>query len=161
MKALVARIEISDTIVAITLNLPALRAALRLAPLRSDEAATHTIRMPVWVTKRGVEQKLVIGGGVVGPVKRDKMLKAIARAHAWFDDLCTGRVSDVSQISKREQLPRTYVQAHLPLAFLAPKIVHEILDGKQPADMTLKQLMYRTDLAPDWAIQSRQLGFAD
>jgi len=161
-KALVARIEIAEAMIAISFNLPALRAALRLPPLTSDEAATHTIGVPVGVTKRGVEQKLVIGGGVVRPAKRDELLvKAIARAHAWFDDLRAGRVSDISQIAKREQLPRTYVQAHLPLAFLAPKIVHEILDGQQPADLTLKQLMYRTDIAPDWAMQSRQLGFSD
>jgi len=161
-KVLVARIEIAETMIAIRLNLPALCAALRLPPLTSDEAAAHTISMPVRVTKRGVEQKLVIGGGVVRPAKRDELLvKAIARAHAWFDDLRAGRASGISQIAKREQLPRTYVQAHLPLAFLAPKIVYEILSGQQPADLTLKQLMYRTDIAPDWGVQSRQLGFSD
>jgi hypothetical protein len=77
MKALVARVEIAEAMIAIRLNLP----ALRVPPLTSDEAATHTISIPVTVTKHGVEQKLVIGGGVVGPAKRDELLvKAIARA---------------------------------------------------------------------------------
>ena len=58
----------------------------------------------------------------------------------------------------RERLPRSYVQAHLPLAFLAPKIVQRILEGKQPAELTLKQLMYRTDLPSDWSAQSISLG---
>ena len=72
----------------------------------------------------------------------------------------TGRVSDVTDIAMRERLPRSYVQSHLPLAFLAPRIVHGILAGKQPAALTLKQLMYRTDLALDWSAQCRQLRFA-
>jgi site-specific DNA recombinase len=50
------------------------------------------------------------------------------------------------------------VQAHLPLAFLAPSIVGAILEGRQPADLSLKQLMYRTDLAASWNSQRQQLG---
>jgi hypothetical protein len=44
-------------------------------------------------------------------------------------------------------------------AFLAPSIVTAILEGRQPADLSLKQLMYRTDLAVRWPAQRRQLGF--
>ena len=110
----------------------------------------------------GVEQRLVIGGGVIAPVQRDETLvKAIARAHMWFEDIRTGRIGDLSDLATREKFPRSYVQAHLPLAFLAPKIVQSILDGKQPADLSLKQLMYRTNLSTNWASQTRQLGFGD
>jgi site-specific DNA recombinase len=45
------------------------------------------------------------------------------------------------------------------LAFLAPSIVGAILEGRQPADLSLKQLMYRTDLAASWHSQRQQLGF--
>jgi hypothetical protein len=65
----------------------------------------------------------------------------------------------VSELAVRERLPRSYVQAHLSLAFLAPSIVTAILEGRQPADLSLKQLMYRTDLAVRWPAQRRQLGF--
>ena len=95
-------------------------------------------------------------------VKRDETLvKALARAYAWFEDIRTGRIGDLSEIATRENLPRSYVQAHLPLAFLAPKIVRAILDGKQPADLSAKKIMYRTDLSVEWAKQTSQLGFAD
>ena len=56
---------------------------------------------------------------------------------------------------------RAQAKDYLPLAFLAPKIVRAILDGKQPADLSLKQLMYRTDLPVDWASQTSQLGFVN
>jgi hypothetical protein len=85
------------------------------------------------------------------------LVKALARAHAWFEDIRLQRVQDVSELATRER--RSYVQAHLPLAFLAPRIVVAILEGRQPADLTLKRLMYRTMLSIDWSLQHRQLGF--
>jgi hypothetical protein len=87
------------------------------------------------------------------------LVKALARAYSWFEDIRLGRVADLSDLAVREQLPRSYVQAHLSLAFLAPSIVNAILEGRQPADLSLKQLMYRTDLAVGWSTQRQQLGF--
>jgi len=96
----------------------------------------------------------------VAPVTRDETLvKAVARAYSWFDDIRTRRVNDVSELAVRVQLPRSYVQAHLPLAFLSPPIVVAILEGRQPADLNLKQLMYRMGLSNSWSSQQRQLGF--
>jgi len=128
--------------------------------LSPDEPHTHAIVVPVRVTKRGIEQKLIIGGGVMASGSRDEpLVKAVARAYSWFEDIRMRRVSDLSELAVREQLTRSYVQAHLPLAFLAPSIVGAILEGRQPADLSLKQLMYRTDLAVGWTSQRQQLGF--
>ena len=143
----------------LTVALGRLREALKLSSLGSDEPQTHAIVVPARITKRGIEQKLIIGGGVMAPVPRDEpLVKAIARAYSWFEDIRTRRVNDLSELAVREQLTRSYVQAHLPLAFLAPKIVGAILEGRQPADLSLKQLMYRTDLG-QWSAQRQQLGF--
>jgi hypothetical protein len=77
-----------------------------------------------------------IGGGVTAPTARDEvLLKAVARAFSWFADIRRARVTDVSELAARERLPRSYVQAHLSLAFLAPSIVTAILEGRQPADV--------------------------
>jgi site-specific DNA recombinase len=128
--------------------------------LSPDEPRTHAIVVPVRITKRGIEQKLIIGDGVMATIARDEALvKAVARAYSWFEDIRMRRVSDLSELAIREQLTRSYVQAHLPLAFLAPSIVGAILEGRQPADLSLKQLMYRTDLALSWSSQRQRLGF--
>ena len=96
----------------------------------------------------------------MAPGPRDESLvKALARAHAWFEDIRSQRVEDVSELAAREQLPRSYVQAHLPLALLAPTIVTDILEGRQPIDLNLKRLMYQSELSIDWRFQRRQLGF--
>ena len=160
LQSILSRIEIGDTTLTLTVALGRLREALKLPAHSPDEPTTHVIVVPVRITKRGVEQKLIVGGHIVASIARDETLvKAVARAYAWFEDIRTRRVSDLSELAVREQLTRSYVQAHLPLAFLAPSIVGAILEGRQPADLSLKQLMYRTDLAVSWTSQRQQLGF--
>ena len=160
LQSILSRIEIGDTTLTLTVALGRLREPLKLPRLSPDEPTTHAIVVPVRITKRGIEQKLIIGDSVMASVASDEpLVKAVARAYAWFEDIRMRRVSDVSELAVREQLTRSYVQAHLPLAFLAPSIVGEILEGRQPADLSLKQLMYRTDLAVSWNSQRQQLGF--
>ena len=160
LQSILSRIEIGDTTLTLTVALGRLREPLKLPTLSPDEPTSHAIVVPVRITKRGIEQNLIIGGGVMASVASDEpLVKAVARAYAWFEDIRMRRVSDVSELAVREQLTRSYVQAHLPLAFLAPSIVGAILEGRQPADLSLKQLMYRTDLALSWPTQRQQLGF--
>ena len=159
LQSLLSRVEIGDTTLTVTVALGRLREALKLPVLSADEPRTHAIVVPVRITKRGIEQKLIIGDGVMATIARDEALvKAVARAYSWFEDIRMRRVNDLSELAIREQLTRSYVQAHLPLAFLAPSIVGAILEGRQPADLSLKQLMYRTDLAVSWITQRQQLG---
>ena len=161
LQSLVTRIVIAEASIAVILNLAEVRQALELLPLERDDEEFHTLNAPVRVTKRGVEQRLLIGNGVVVTRRDATLVQAIARAYAWFEDIRTGRIADLTQLAIREQLPRSYVQAHIPLACLAPRIIHAILEGRQPVDLTLKQLMYRTALSADWDTQCRQLQFAD
>ncbi len=121
---------------------------------------SRSVVAPLRIMKRGVEQKLVIGTGLMTPGPRDEpLVKALARAYAWFEDLRLQRVKDLSELAAGERLARSYVQAHLRLAFLAPPIVVAILEGRQPADLNLKRLMYRTDFSSNWSLQRQQLGF--
>jgi hypothetical protein len=43
------------------------------------------------------------------------------------------------------------------LAFLAPRIVEAIADGRQPADLTAVTMTQRIDLPPLWSAQERAL----
>ena len=73
----------------------------RTPALKTDELASHTIIAPVRVTKRGVEQRLVIGGDVITSVQRDETLvKAIARAYASTRSIRTERVTDITDIAR-------------------------------------------------------------
>jgi hypothetical protein len=160
LQQVLQRIEVGETTISITVGVGSLRTVFGLRGPAVAGRDHHKIDIPVRVTKRGVEQKLIVGADFVAPhIADEALLMAIARAYAWVDELKAGRVRGFNEIADRERLPSSYVRSHLPLAFLAPSIVTAVLEGRQPADLTLKHLMYRTDLPTDWALQRRQLGF--
>jgi len=55
------------------------------------------------------------------------LLKAIARARRWSQDLIHGRVQAVGELAKREGLDRRSVRRLLRLAFVSPGIVEAII----------------------------------
>ena len=54
----------------------------------------------------------------------------------------------------------SYFARTFRLAFLSPEIVHAILDGRQPVELTANKLNQVSQLAIAWPDQKRQLGFA-
>jgi hypothetical protein len=54
------------------------------------------------IKRRGVEMRLVIKGNGSPPQRADlALLKAIARAHQWSEDLLTGRARSIAEIADR------------------------------------------------------------
>jgi site-specific DNA recombinase len=159
LREFVSRIEIADAAVSFHISIHSLRDALGLPTLAKD-LPPLLLELPVRFTKRRVEQKIVVrDADERPPLRDDALLKAIARAHCWFEDLKQQRFRDLAEIARHEGLPTTYVHALIPLAFIAPSIVTAIFKGTQPPDLTLQRLLRRTDLALDWPTQRRQLGF--
>ena len=69
-----------------------------------------------------------------------KLLQAVVRAHAWLNNLTTGRHLSVEDLAHAAKLhPKVTCQA-LRLAFLAPDITTAILDGTHPTELTLRRI---------------------
>jgi site-specific DNA recombinase len=108
--------------------------------------------------RRGVEMRMVLEGDST-PARVDlPLLKAVARARRWSQDLISGRVQSVSETAKREELDRRSVHRLLRLGFLSPRIVEVIAEGRQPPDLTVIGLTRRVDLPLLWSAQEQALG---
>ena len=116
--------------------------------------------VPMQIRRRGVELRLVISNGARASCKTDQsLLRAVARAHCWFDDLVSGR--SMVEIAKCNRVGKQYVSRLIRLAFLAPEMVERIVAGRQPPELTAQALRTgRFDIPVDWAAQKRGLGFA-
>ena len=153
LRELVARIVIKDDALAISLR----RAALNGSNAGDDEDPIR-FSVPVQFRRRGVEMKLVIAGKTARPARPDPVLiKAVARAHLWFEYLATGRGRSLQAIAEREGMTESYVRRLIPLAFLAPGIVKAILEGEQPVDLSAARLTGAIKLPLDWNEQHRLL----
>jgi len=86
------------------------------------------------------------------------LLKAVARARRWADELVSGKVQSIGELARREGLDGRSVRRLIPLGFLAPRIVEAIAEGCQPVDMTIEALTRRIDLPLLWSAQHQTLG---
>lgn len=94
--------------------------------------------------RRGIETK-IIAGETVAP---DQVLQqTLAEAHAWARDLRSG--ISLTEIARKAVHSEPYIRTRIPLAFLAPRIQAAMLDGRQPADLSVAQLM-REGIPMDW-----------
>lgn len=69
------------------------------------------------------------------------MVKIIARGHRWHRLLSGGSFNTIEDLAAAEKISPSYVSRVTRLAFLAPGIIEAILDGKQPAHLTMKGLL--------------------
>lgn len=109
------------------------------------------ITSPFQHRKRGVETKLIIGDA---PMDVDEtLLRNIGRAHRYFDLVRSGKT--FGEIAKTEGVSKRRVQQLIELAFLAPDIIRDARDAKQPAGLTSEWLM-RHAFSPIWSEQRQQ-----
>jgi site-specific DNA recombinase len=118
-------------------------------------AVSHFV--PMIIRRRGVELRLILDGRVSQPPQVDTaLLKALARARCWFEELASGRVASLAAIARREGLRKRYVARLTRLAFIAPPLAEAVAEGRAPIGVTLQRLMDgRLELAPCWREQQR------
>jgi hypothetical protein len=93
------------------------------------------------------------GQGRTRPVP--SLLKAIAKAHLWREQILSGQILSEQQIATREGVNKRYINRLIPLAFLAPDVTEAILDGKRDVNLTLDNRAAEIPL--DWAGQRKMM----
>ncbi|NNJ69031.1 MAG: hypothetical protein HKP54_13435 [Boseongicola sp.] len=148
---LIASLQLGDGTITIKLAPVEMAKALRIDP-KSIASNVLSFERPFAQRRRGVESRLTIG---VAKAARDDILTAnIARAEQWRSALYNG--DDLKTIATREGITVKYLGEMLPFAFLSPKLVRAILDGRQPSVLTTNWLR-RHGLPLSWAEQDRIL----
>src|SRR5262249_1562677 len=118
----------------------------RDVPLRASDASGGAIELTAAVEfkRRGAALKLVLPALASHRNVRSKcdpvLVKAIARGHAWFDELASGRVRSLHELALRDGITRRYIRRLVDLAFLSPKLVEAILQGPQSDELTATRL---------------------
>ncbi len=150
---LLAEGSIGKNRIVLTLQAKALGDAL---DLQSDviDPAVLTIDAPFALRRRGVEGKIVVGDREPNPDRT--LLRALAHAHAWVADLRRG--TPLGDIAASTGHSESYIRTRAQLAYLAPAIQGTILEGRQPADLTLERII-RKPVPLDWDAQARLYRF--
>jgi site-specific DNA recombinase len=68
------------------------------------------------------------------------LVQSVVRAHAWARSLRDGTHESVEKLAEANRLHPKVVRQNLRLAFLSPGITSAILEGSQPAALSLAQI---------------------
>jgi len=113
---------------------------------------TVTLHVPFRIMKRGGRKEMQLPDGATHSRRTDSTLvKALARAFRWKRMLESGEYVSISELAEREGIAFTYMARLMRLSLLAPEIVDAIMEGRQPATVTLAKLMDPFPL--DWKEQ--------
>jgi len=153
---LIASVQLTDKGIRIALKVP--------IPSGSEEQASIPVLrfshfVPMKVKRRGVEMRIILDGQLQAPQQVDPaLLKGIARARCWFDEVASGGVQSLVEIARREGLPKRYVTRLARLAFVAPVVAEAVAAGRAPAGINLQMLMDGREALPlDWNDQQLNL----
>ncbi len=119
---------------------------------------TITVHIPLTFRKRGGRKMVVTPDGAEWaprPRVDNAMVKALARAFRWRKMLDEGNHATIEELAKAKGIAKTYVSQVLRLTLLAPEIVEAILDGRQPPEIGLDDLL--GGFPVEWAGQHRDL----
>jgi site-specific DNA recombinase len=157
LKQVVDRVQLESGNMRLTLDLQSL-----LAQHSEPNRPLMIERLvPIEIKRRGVEMRLVLRSNANVTANVDPILvKVIAKAHVWFEDLASGAVTNIKELATREGVSPSYVGDLIKLAALSPRIVEQIIAGQQPAELAADHLIRAHALPLDWDAQEQLLGFA-
>jgi hypothetical protein len=127
-------------------------------PTLSKDGRTITVHVPMTLRHRGGRKQVVTPAGATPWVPArtridSTLVKAIVRAHRWRDMLESGDYATVRDLAKAEAINESYLGRVLRLTLLSPTLIEAILEGRQPANLELDDLLKQFPV--EW---DRQLG---
>lgn len=144
---MVGRVDITQGRIKIQLLSDQIAEVLNVEPARISEE-TLCITSEFQHRKRGVETKLILADAA--SVRDETLFRNIALAHRYFDMIRAGKT--YSEIAEAEGASKRRVQQLVELAFLAPDVIRDAFEGRQPIGMTSEWLA-RHSFPPIWQQQ--------
>jgi hypothetical protein len=126
-----------------------------------DPAANFIIRAPLLYWRRGVQAKIIVEGGMQERRPDQALVTMVIRARDWADRLIKGEAQTMAEIAAREGVSMQYVVRLMPLAFLAPQIVDQIIASTQPVAITANRLAWVEELPCRWRQQAPAIATAN
>ena len=123
-----------------------------------DTEAGFTTEIPMTFRRRGGKAVIVLPNGDRAIERREAlidnaMVKLLARGHRWHRKLFDGTHASIEDMAKSENISPSFVSRILRLAYLSPTVIEAILDGKYPAQLTMKDLMEPFPM--EWSMQEK------
>ena len=126
---------------------------------------TINIFVPMTLKKRGGAAMVILPKNAPNAAQEKvkthhdyKLINTLAKAYKWRKNMLKNSKQTIDSIAEKENLTSSHVGRVLRLNYLAPDIVKAILDGKQPRDLKIKDMM-RNNIPDLWQEQKEAYDF--
>lgn len=153
--SVVIRIDVQPDALKIKIDISALTAKLTGETNRNAKPAFETIGAEISlqdVAVRGRTKKVTIGSDAAASPD-PSLCRLVALAHQWFEDIEAARYPTIRALAKDYGTDERYIGRVIPFAFLAPKILEQVISGRQPHRVNSQFLLTKGDLSNSWAKQ--------
>jgi DNA invertase Pin-like site-specific DNA recombinase len=161
LRAILERVVIHQDEVEISIRKDALIHQLAGKTAAQSAAGREMIalRCPFRHATKGKAVRLIVGDQQA-PLAASTLaiLKAIARARKWRDQIIAGEATGIRDLARIHKLNHSYVKRIYSFASFSPASIEAILNGEVPPDLSLDSLVHRIPLA--WTEQGSVLASA-
>jgi hypothetical protein len=119
-----------------------------------DEAIPE-IRIP-WSSNASDSTATVETNGAPEGEHNEGLIQSVVRAYVWKQSLLDGIYESIKELAEANRLHPKVVRQAFRLAFLSPDVTSAILEGRQPASLSLARIQKLLPLP--WSEHRRLLG---
>ena len=87
--------------------------------------------------------------------REPSLVKAVARAHDWYDRIVAGEFKTIGHLAQKVGLTRRYIRRVLQCAILSPRVIDALISGKHSRSLTLKKILHSVPL--NWREQEKRI----
>jgi DNA invertase Pin-like site-specific DNA recombinase len=159
--AIIERVVIHQDEVEILIHKDALihQLAGKVAPPSAANHEVFRLQFPFRHAAQGKVVRLIVGDQQPPPAASTlAILRAIARARTWRDQIIAGEASGIRDLARIHKLNHSYVKRIYSFASFSPASTEAILNGDVPPDLSLDSLVRKIPLV--WAEQGSVLATA-
>jgi len=142
IRSLLNRVIVREAEIQIEINYPKLRHELLgndMGALSNRDAIT--LSAPLLIKRRGNEVRLVLENGEPSEARPiPSLTKAVAWSRHWADQIVSGKLVTMEDLAKSAGVSKIYARRMLRCAALSPALTAQILDGRQPVELTFDKL---------------------
>ena len=104
-----------------------------------DHESSKEIRI-AWSTAAKNTPTILEGKGSPEDARNEGLIQALVRAHGWVNLLRDGVHESIEHLAEANRLHPKVIRQALRLAFLPPELTSAILEGRQPAGLSLARI---------------------
>ena len=102
--------------------------------------------------QQGRAPRLIVGNtNITTDASRQAILKAIARARLWYDQLTTGQATSIAKLASIHGVCPRFVRMHMKLVQLSPESIERMLDRSDSFPPSLDDLL--ATIPMNWNVQ--------